>query len=106
MKSIYLLIGIAAITLFSCDKAPQLRLEGVPESVTQLIDDNCFCDPRIGLFKWDGRSFYVHWVSGPACDGITSFFDEQGNPAALTIEEQQTFWEEKELVKMVWVCGK
>lgn len=106
MKSICFLIGIAAITLFSCDKAPQLRLDGVPESVTQLIDDNCFCEPRIGLFKWDGRSFYVHWFIGPACDAIASIFDEQGNPAELTDDERQAFWEEKKLVKMIWVCGE
>src|SRR5690606_25238424 len=106
MKSIYLLIGIAAITLFSCDKDPKLRLEGVPESVTQLISDNCTCDPQIGLFKWDERLFYVHWFIGPACNTIASFFDDQGNPVELTGEERQAFWEEKELVKMIWVCGK
>lgn len=104
MKRIYLALGLLAMTLFACDKAPALRLNGVPESITQLISDDCFCDPRIGLFKWDEQLFYVHWIAGPACDGIPSIFDEQGHPANLTDDERRAFWEEKELVKMIWVC--
>ncbi|MGV3763259.1 hypothetical protein [Parapedobacter sp.] len=106
MKSICFLIGIAVITLFSCDKAPQLRLDGVPSSVTQHISDNCMCDPRIGLFRWDEQLLYVHWSIGPACNTVASYYDEAGNPVALTDDERQAFWEEKELVKMIWVCGE
>jgi len=106
MKSIYLSFGIMAITLFGCEKEPKLRLDGVPESVAQLMGDNCFCDPRIGLFKWNEQLFYVHWIAGPACDGIPGIYDDEGNKVEFTQEEHQTFWEEKELVKMIWVCGE
>lgn len=106
MKSIYLALGLIAITLFACDKEPELRLDGVPESVTQHINDNCLCDPRIGLFKWNEQLLYVHWFIGPACNTITSYYDEEGNPVELTADERNVFWEEKELVKMIWVCGE
>lgn len=107
MKSIYLSLGIIAMTLLACDKAPELRLEGVPESVRQHItNDNCTCDPQIGLFRWNERLLYVHWFIGPACNTIPSYYDDEGNPVELTADEQNAFWEEKELVKMIWVCGE
>lgn len=95
-----------AITLFACDKEPESRLNGVPESVTQHISDNCLCDPRIGLFKWNERLLYVHWFIGPACDTIASYYGEEGNPVELTADERNAFWEETELVRMIWVCGE
>lgn len=107
MKSIYLLFGLIGFSLFACDKAPELELQidGVPVSVTEHISDNCSCDPRIGLFRWEEQLYYVHWFIGPSCSTIASFYDEQGKPVELTAEERNVFWEEKELVKMIWVCG-
>ena len=107
MKSLFLSFGVLAITLFACDKERELRLDGIPESVKQLTrDNNCTCDPRIGLFKWNERLLYVHWSIGPACNTITSYYDEDGNPVELNADEQNEFWEDKELVRMIWVCGE
>ena len=107
MKRIHLLLGILAITLFACKKEPSVNLDGVPESVVKLTEnDNCTCDPQINLFRWDGRLLYVYMISGPACDGFPVFFDEEGNRVELTNEEIRTFLEEAERVKTIWKCGE
>lgn len=107
MKSIFLSVGILIMTFIACQKQSALRLEEVPESVKELIhDDDCVCQPRIGLFKWDERILYLYWSIGPACNTIPFFFDQDGNRVELSAEEQQAFWEEKELIKMIWVCGE
>ena len=106
MKRIWLWLGIVAIALSACDKKNELLLDGIPDSVKQHITDNCACDPQIGLFRWNERLLYVHWFIGPACNTITSYYDKKGNPVELTSNEQNAFWEEKELVEMIWVCGE
>ncbi len=107
MRSIHLLLGLIMITLLACNKERELHLDTIPESVKQhTLDNNCTCDPRIGLFRWNERLLYVHWFIGPACNTITSYYDEEGNPVELTIDERNEFWEDKELVRMIWVCGE
>lgn len=107
MKKIHFLIGIFTIGLYSCTKEKELVLAAdVPDSVRKHITQNCACDPRIGLFRWDERLLYVHWYIGPACNTISSYYDEDGGELDLTAEEKNVFLEDRELVKMIWVCGE
>lgn len=106
MKKIYFLIGFFSIVLYSCTKEKESDPSNLPDSVQQHITQNCTCDPQIGLFRWDERVLYVHWYVGPACSTISSYYDEDGGELDLTTEEKNVFWEDKELVKMIWVCGE
>lgn len=107
MKKLYFFLPIFILVLHACTKEKeQLDLANEPDSVRQHITENCTCDPRVGLFKWDDRVLYVHWYIGPACNTFFSFYNEDGSQLDLSAEEQQAFWEHKELVKMIWVCGE
>ena len=95
------------ITLLACEKE-STRPKDLPESVVQLTknDNGCICEPQISLFRWNGQLLYVYHTTGPACDSYPLLFDEEGNRAELTEEEHYTFWEEKELVRVIWKCGE
>ena len=106
MKKLYFLITIFTVLLYACNKEKELELSDVPDSLRQHMKEGCTCDPRIGLFKWNERVLYVHWYIGPTCNTISTYYNEEGGKVDLTAEEQHLFWEHKELVKMIWVCGE
>lgn len=106
MKKLYFLIPIFILVLHACTKEKELDLANVPDLVQQHITENCTCDPRIGLFNWGDRVLYVHFYIGPACNTVSTYYNEDGSKLDLSAEDQLDFWEHKELVKMIWVCGE
>lgn len=106
MKKLYFLLAFFIMVLHACTKEKELDPADVPDSIQQLMTHSCTCEPRIGLFKWEKRLLYMHWYRGAACNTISTYYDEKGRKLDLSEKEQQVFLENKELVKMIWVCGE
>ena len=101
------IFSFLACLLGACKKEDTGIDKNIPESVAQLMDNTrCDCDPRISLFKWKDQLLYVPYTTHPACDMIPRFYDQEGNIVELSNDEQNQFWNEKELVRTVWECGR
>ncbi len=101
------LLGIVAGSLCGCQKKNVGPYGELPESIVRLMDNKaCACDPRIALWKWGEQLLYVHYHAGPHCNSIMLFFDLDGNEIQLDQAERNQLMSEREVVKIIWECGK
>lgn len=106
MSRIFIALALSLV-LFACSKNGKEDTK-VPASIQQLIDGNtsCVCDPYIKLYTWRGELVYLRYMSGPLCNGVPVYYNEEGEE--ITMEAGYTldqFLAEGQFVKTVWQCS-
>lgn len=104
MKRSIWFLGLLISVLSACEKDDNPSYAELPETVRATIEaENCMCDTKLGLFKWNDQLLYHPYTNHPACDMISVFYDQEGNEVELDAEERQDFLEEAKRLK-VWNC--
>jgi hypothetical protein len=94
----------------ACEKDPQkLTRENAQEVLKPVIDEvkanGCTCDPVLNQYNYKGATIYVLIYTGPACNSIVSYYDENGRQLQTFIAISfDSFVAEAELVGQVWKC--
>lgn len=106
MKRSTLFLGLLISALLACEKDDAKPYADLPETVRATIDmENCMCDTKLGLFRWNDQLLYHPYTTHPGCNMMSVFYDQEGNEVELDAEERQNFLEEAERLK-VWNCGE
>ena len=92
-----------SLTLGSCEKEAVETPEAIKERIASY--DNCTCGPYIDLYTWRGKKVYLLAYTGPACNWVPGYFDEEGEPIRMADGYTlQMFALERELIKPIWKC--
>ncbi|WP_346236188.1 hypothetical protein ABDK00_016725 [Niabella insulamsoli] len=113
--TVKLMLAAFFITLImGCNKADNASpIDDPTEQIAWLkskkeeLSKNCGCMPTIWSHSYEGRTIFEIGCSGPACNCVHSFYEENGNEVAGAQDaDRASFVSKLKNQKKLWSCGE